>query len=166
VVSSLLSLLRCRERVAFKTLSLGCVSPWSSSCVFKLQPNDIQVHTTFTGGISEYNFGVFSMAINIYLLYCKLRSDPRCDTRLCDHCKWTVAYPVTAHWLDRLSRDVTGQQLAHGDMLCHLGVGLFKYDYNTFFAILYCNRIILSMPHSILYSISNVIVSYAIHINI
>ena len=45
-------------------------------------------------------------------------------------------------------------------------IGLSKYNYDTFFAILYCNRIILSMPHSVLYSISNVIVSYAIYINI
>jgi len=30
-------------------------------------------------------------------------------------------------------------------------VGLSKYDYDTFFAVLYCNRIILSMPHSVLY---------------
>jgi hypothetical protein len=45
-------------------------------------------------------------------------------------------------------------------------VGLSKYDYDTFFAVLYCNHIILSMPHSVLYSISNVIVLYAICINI
>jgi len=37
-------------------------------------------------------------------------------------------------------------------------IGLSKYDYNTFFAVLYCNRIILSMPRSVLYSISKVIV--------
>jgi len=76
VVSSSLSLLRCRERVAFETFSPGCVSPWSSSCVFKLQPNNVQVHTTFTGGISEYNLGVFSTAINISIIYCNANVDP------------------------------------------------------------------------------------------
>jgi hypothetical protein len=34
------------------------------------------------------------------------------------------------------------------------------------FAVLYCNHIILSMPRSVLYSISNVIVLYAIRIHI
>ena len=45
-------------------------------------------------------------------------------------------------------------------------IGLSKYKCNTFFAILYCNCIVSSMPQSILYSLSNVFVSYSIGINI
>ena len=45
----------------------------------------------------------------------------RRDIKLCDHRKWTATYLVTAGWLDRVSHDVTGQQLAHGVLEWCLG---------------------------------------------